>query len=852
MSTVVLTRPADVRPADGGAPARRAVVRWAWRLFRREWRQQFLIFALITVAVAGTIVGSAVATTSPQPSDFGFGSAQDAATFSSVHKGPGLGPTPGPQAEATIARLEHRFGRVEVIENETQSIPGSINTFQLRAQDPHGPFSGPMLALLSGSYPSNANEVAVTSGVASAFHLKVGDTWRVGDVERRVVGLVENPQSLLDEFALVAPGQVKAPTQTVALFDAPGVQPGSIGPEVQTPASVAQNNPLNPETISLAALVLGMLLIALVSVGGFTVLAQRRLRSIGMLESIGATDRHVRLVVRANGVVVGLVGAVAGFMLGLVIWLAYRPSLEQSSHHVIGVLALPWVVVAAAMVLAVVAAYFAASLPARAITQVPIVAALSGRPAPPRQIHRSAIPGIVCFVIAFLLLGYSGSTGDGNGNGGTPELVFGLVFLIPGLILLAPFFLSLTARLGRRAPIATRLALRDLARYRARSGSALAAISLGVLVAVIVMLAASARYGNVFDYAGPNLASNELALHANTPPPAGTVLHGPNGQQTVQPPTTNAASPATLAANAAAVAKGLGARLVALETPSAQLMGTNLGRSWDGQIYVATPQLLSAFGIKASDIDPNADVLSSRPGLSGVSGLELNYGSGGKSGPPASSSTCTPATGCLAHPVIQEVAALPLGTSAPNTVITEHAMREFHIQPSTSDWLIQGAQPFPAAQISSAELAASTTQLSVESKNDQPTSSAVISSATIFGIVIALGVLGMSVGLVRSETANDLRTLAATGASSSTRRTLTAVTAGALGFLGALLGTIGGYVGLLGWLRGNSLNGGIAALGNVPVTDLLVILLAMPAFAAAVGWLFAGRDPAAMAHQPIE
>jgi putative ABC transport system permease protein len=128
----------------------------------------------------------------------------------------------------------------------------------------------------------------------------------------------------------------------------------------------------------------------------------------------------------------------------------------------------------------------------------------------------------------------------------------------------------------------------------------------------------------------------------------------------------------------------------------------------------------------------------------------------------------------------------------------------------------------------------------------------VITWATIFGIVIALGVLGMSVGLVRSETASDLRTLAAAGASGVTRRTLTAVTAGALGFLGALLGTVGGYVGMLGWLRGNSLNGGIAALGNVPVADLLLIVLAMPAFAAAVGWLFAGREPAAMARQPIE
>ena len=110
----------------------------------------------------------------------------------------------------------------------------------------------------------------------------------------------------------------------------------------------------------------------------------------------------------------------------------------------------------------------------------------------------------------------------------------------------------------------------------------------------------------------------------------------------------------------------------------------------------------------------------------------------------------------------------------------------------------------------------------------------------------------MSVGLVRSETASDLRTLAATGASSYTRRTLTAVTAGALGFLGALLGVVGGYIGMIGWLRSNSLNGGIAALGNVPVADLLLILVGMPLFAAIVGWLFAGRQPSGLAWQPME
>ena len=329
-----------------------------------------------------------------------------------------------------------------------------------------------MLSLVRGRYPSGAYEVAVTSGVASAFHLSIGSKWNVGGVERRVVGIVQNPQSLLDEFALVVPEQVPNPSQVTALFNVPVGALHSIdkGVTLNTPASVAASNPLNPETISLAALVLGMLLIALVSIGGFTVLAQRRLRSIGMLESIGATDRHVRLVVSANGTVVGVVGAVLGFIVGVAGWLLDRPSFEQSAHHLVGMFALPWLVVVLAMLLAVLAAYFASSRPARAITKVPIVHALSGRPAPPRQIHRSAVPGIVLLVAAFLLLGYSGSTGGGNGNGGAPELLLGLVLLMPGLILLAPFFLSLTERVGRRAPIATRLALRDLARYRARSG----------------------------------------------------------------------------------------------------------------------------------------------------------------------------------------------------------------------------------------------------------------------------------------------------------------------------------------------------------------------------------------------
>ncbi len=145
---------------------------------------------------------------------------------------------------------------------------------------------------------------------------------------------MQNAQNLLDEFALVAPGQVNAPTEVTVLFDAPGVPPDHIGPTVQSTQTAASNNVVNPETLSLAAAVLGMLLIALVGAGGFTVLAQRRLRSIGMLAAQGATQASIRLVVRANGVATGVVGAVAGFVLGMVAWVLYRPQGERTRVRV--------------------------------------------------------------------------------------------------------------------------------------------------------------------------------------------------------------------------------------------------------------------------------------------------------------------------------------------------------------------------------------------------------------------------------------------------------------------------------------------------------------------------------------
>ncbi len=836
MSTVLRERPAHADAGNGGVPARRAVSRWAWRMFRREWRQQLLVLALIVVAVAATIIGAAVATNTPPPASAGFGTAQDIATFQA----------PDPHLAAQIASLRHRFGRVNVIENQTVAIPGSIDTYNLRAQDPHGAFGQPMLSLVAGHYPAGPGQVAVTNGVASVLKLSIGDLWHQGGTARRVVGIVENPQSLLDEFALVVPGQVSSPTQVTVLFDARGAGRSSLGPNVQTRSSVSSGNAFNPETIVLGLATVGMLLIALVAVGGFTVLAQRRLRSLGMLGALGATDKNIRLAVRANGVVVGVVGALAGAVLGLAAWLAYRPRLQSSAHHVIGEFQLPWIVIGPAMALAVVATYFAASRPARSITRVPIVTALSGRPAPPKQVHRSAVPGVALLVIGGFLLSYSGSSGNG---GGAPELVFGLIAIIAAVILLSPLFLAMLARLGRRAPIAVRLALRDLARYRARSGSALAAISLGVLIAVLVCVLSAGRYGNVLDYAGPNLASNQLIVYTPNGP------YGQGGPGNASSESATGGNLQSMATRARGIAAALGSRdVIQLESTSASLQHAAAGRSWSGPVYVATPQLLRAFGINASAVDPTADILTMRPGLSGISHMQLVYGNyfQGNAGPGGGPGAYPcPKSECLANPVIQEVGALPAGTSAPNTVITEHAIRELGLHASTSGWLIQTPHPPTAAQITSARLTAAAAGLSIETKSSAPSSAEITNWATVFGILLALGILAMSVGLIRSETASDLRTLTATGAGSSTRRTLTAVTAGALGLLGAVLGTAAAYVAAIAYSWDNPLDG-LSELSSVPTANLLIILVGMPLVAAAAGWLLAGREPPAIGHQPIE
>jgi putative ABC transport system permease protein len=275
-------------------------------------------------------------------------------------------------------------------------------------------------------------------------------------------------------------------------------------------------------------------------------------------------------------------------------------------------------------------------------------------------------------------------------------------------------------------------------------------------------------------------------------------------------------------------------------------------------VYVATPQLLATYGIKASQIAPGTDFVTMRPGLARLPHMEMIWGSAGScsgtclgtpadpgdnGGPP-----CTLGNDCLANPAIQTVSNLPGGTSAPNTVITEYAVTKYHLQTSLNGWLIQAPVPLTATQISAARHLALAYGVTIETKSDNPDAGTFADGATALGIVIALGVLAASVGLIRSETARDLRTLTATGASGATRRMITAATAAALGLLGAILGMAGAVIAGLAWAHG-SLS---AMFGDLPLTDVLILLVGLPLAASVAGWLLAGREPEVIARLPLD
>lgn len=488
--------------AGGGVAGRRAVTRWAWRMFRREWRQQIIVLVLLSVTVAAAVF-AAISAYNITPSESAqFGNADRRLTLSS----------PDSEALTTeVAKLADQYAPVEQIWHAQLPIPGSVENVDLRAEDPHGPYSGPLLTLLHGQYPTKAGEVAVTDGIAATFGVGVGDQLRILVDPWTVVGVVENSTQLDDEFILTLPVDPTA-SETVNLLirDHPDERAGgpnsirqfatpdgitgfsqSRGPSDRGPAVIAA---LSLDTIAL-------LLVSLVAAAGFVVVAQRRLRQFGMLAAMGATNRQLRLVTIAQGLAAGLVSAVVGTSVALIGWITWSSSLESVANHRINSADIPWWLLVAGIALALLTTTAAAWWPARTTARVPVVTALSGRPPRPKRAHRSALAAVIFFVIGYVCLAKGI---DKTGVAKPFPFVGGPIAIVLGILFLCPIAIRALSIVARRLPIAARLALRDLARYQARAAAALAAISLGLgiaFTAIVISAAATPAHdsGNLSD-----------------------------------------------------------------------------------------------------------------------------------------------------------------------------------------------------------------------------------------------------------------------------------------------------------------------------------------------------------------
>ena len=809
-------------PADGGVAARRAVTRWAWRLLRREWRQQVLVLALLALAVAAaafTVPAAYNLASLPGPQ---FGSANHLLQFAGSEQA----------IQADIAAARRAFGTIGVISRRFVPIPGSAQTIEYRAESPRGAFSGPMLALTRGHYPAGAGQVAITSQLAQALRLRIGSPLSLDGRHRAVTGIVENPSDLNDQFALVTPSSEGPPQTVTVLLDASAAQFNAFRASFRGPLTWQVRGAGTQGAVAGVALALVtvlLLLVSLVAAAGFAVIAARRQRQLGMLAAVGATRKQLRMVMVAGGAIVGVIAAVAGTVAGLALWLAVAPHLQSFAGHRIDRFAIPWSLVAVGMVLAVATATGAAWWPARVVARLPVTLALSARPPRPKPARRSALlaglliaAGVACLALA--------------NQSRAPLIIAGALAMALGILFISPLAIRALGAAGRRAPVAIRLALRDLARHQARSGAALAAISLavGITVAIIISSAADKAAANAGNLPGTQIAAwvgqaeaADALVPVRTPVQLGVlgaavhrIAHAlPDATVITLDMPVNPADkpqPGSQGSPAGQPVAQLGVPL----NPAAGRSGTY--RSIP--LYVATPALLRYLGTGPAAISSATDIITTR------------------ADPLVLYTNTTFAT--VTH--VQRIQA-PGYTSEPTSLMTPAGLHRRHWTQIQSGWLITSSQPLTAAQLAAAREVAAKAGLVIEARNTQASLAAISAAATAAGALLALGVLAMTVGLIRTEAAGDLRTLTATGATSTTRRTLTATTAGALALLGALTGAAGSYLALAAAHRSHP-----GALGHVPVLYLTIIILGVPAAAALTGWILAGRKPPAIARRVLE
>jgi putative ABC transport system permease protein len=249
-------------------------------------------------------------------------------------------------------------------------------------------------------------------------------------------------------------------TSREVLLDPPPPPPtpsGGPGPGYISWGSVA---------VIVALIVVGLLEAIWLIGPAFAVGARRDTRSLALLAVNGAPAPALRAVMLARGLLTGVAGSVAGLGVGI----AAAAVLVQAFPDRLPALRLPGLSLAAVLLVGVLVAIASAWPPARRAARADVVTVLAGRRPAVSTPRRPTVVGAAAAVGGVVLAVVAGAQERAIG------LAAGIVTADLGLILACGGIVALLGRVTHRLPWAWRFALRDAARYRARTVPAIAAV----------------------------------------------------------------------------------------------------------------------------------------------------------------------------------------------------------------------------------------------------------------------------------------------------------------------------------------------------------------------------------------
>lgn len=396
---------------------------------------------------------------------------------------------------------------------------------ELKAADP---VARGIMRLLDGRFPERDDEVAVTSRFLEDSGLSIGGTLSARDHDReyRIVGVYELPNELKSIQVNFLPGAFIAPygkaleaagrggtdpitTYLVKLGHGDGftwnmVQEANAKGVVVVSRAVLIDPPDRSEVplyqsghwgsyegsslaeqaaLMAAATIVGlaMLEICLLAGPAFAVGARRSRRQLGLVGANGGDRRHIRSIVLAAGLVIGVAAAVVGTALGLILTFALQPVLEDTIGQRFGSFDIRPLELLGIGLLAVLTGLLAAIVPAVNASRETVLASLTGRRGVRRSSRTLPVVGLIVTLLGAAIALYGSMFTDQfiivAGGSALAEL---------GVVAMTPMLVGLFGRLGRWFPLSPRLALRDAVRNRGRTAPAVAAVLAAVAGTVAV------------------------------------------------------------------------------------------------------------------------------------------------------------------------------------------------------------------------------------------------------------------------------------------------------------------------------------------------------------------------------